>query len=931
MSRSVFGTWGIRVSRDQFSCALAALGIIGEGSKGLSSGDIAALLAERRTVGVLDWVPWFLRPTGTIEPGDALLPADLLADAWKQFVATNATIRIQILPHRIIDFLWVLSELTRPIVGAASVYLSKPGLSERTRWHWPLRVGFLSNHSSNQVTREIKDQIKTRQWTQSLIQIVDIETEDRCDLLISTVSLRSSLPLLFKRASPLQADCAIFFDTIGSNPARSMQIIESIDAELRTNAIALARPPGVEANWFVEFFRSLTHDQPFDVALTSSLRDSKYVEVPLILADGRWIEEVRLSTMTRSLIKAISDNRPTFPLRKIASADQVSHVIDHVQLKRISDLFNFERDREFFFRESGGATTLAQATNVVGPTIRRAGAARIRDDVRYLEARVSLLDGESDGVRATDVTSFKAGNPHRIDVRIGPENARWIQNKHPFPFQGLPWRRGSHRLTVVFTEPSMAAQPQVGHITLPPTGPSSECPFYLVPNGNHTVVQARISVLYKNRVLQTSILEGSVTGESDKVADQGRISFSPEVVVSPGMSDLDRQGSFGAALILNHAANEAQVTKIVNNSAELISVSNLAQWVDQIEDRLGRTDWGAKNMQRIDSAGTLDLLRFLAAHGSLLYKGIVKQQFADQALKAAKRIQLIAAKPGSRLPVEYFYELSSPREDAKLCPSAKNALSKGECPAVCPGRKDQGSYVCPLGFWGISRVLEWHVYRPSSARQLGNHDFALQEEKIASRKQLDVMRQALIGASAKADAEVKNSVATLERNITKSGVPLQPANTWKKWEDSIEKYGPSMLVLIPHTDIDSRDIQQLEIGKAQWLPLDQLDERYVGNDKVHPVVFLLGCETAKQAASFEDFISNFALYGAAIVVASSTVVLGRQATVVAAEFVSTIKRMSKLKNKTFGDVVLEVRRKMLAKGFPMVMSVSAYGDADWRI
>jgi hypothetical protein len=105
----------------------------------------------------------------------------------------------------------------------------------------------------------------------------------------------------------------------------------------------------------------------------------------------------------------------------------------------------------------------------------------------------------------------------------------------------------------------------------------------------------------------------------------------------------------------------------------------------------------------------------------------------------------------------------------------------------------------------------------------------------------------------------------------------------------------------------------------------------VGNDKVHPVVFLLGCETAKQEASFEDFISNFASHGAAIVVASSTLVLGRQATVVAAEFVSTLKRMSKSKDKTFGDVVLSVRRTMLSKGFPMVMSVSAYGDADWRI
>jgi hypothetical protein len=174
MSRTFFGTWGIRVSRDEFSCALAALGIVGEGLIGLSSGDIAALLADRQAAGILDWVPWFLRHTGKIESATSMLPAELLADGWKQFLSkTNAAIRIQILPYPIIDPLWVLGELTRPIVGAASVYLWKPVLSERTRWHWPLRVGFLSNRSSNLVTKQITDQIKKREWTESLIQIVN--------------------------------------------------------------------------------------------------------------------------------------------------------------------------------------------------------------------------------------------------------------------------------------------------------------------------------------------------------------------------------------------------------------------------------------------------------------------------------------------------------------------------------------------------------------------------------------------------------------------------------------------------------------------------------------------------------------------------------------------------------------------------------------
>ena len=445
------------------------------------------------------------------------------------------------------------------------------------------------------------------------------------------------------------------------------------------------------------------------------------------------IEEVRLSTMTRNLVKTIWESKATARLRNILAADRLSI--------HYSSLLNSEKDPEFFFRESGGATTLANATKAIGPAVRRVKAT---DSGRNPPpAGPSFFtDPESGLVTAPDVSSFIDPMPHRIDVRIGTAN-RMDPNEIPFPFERLPRQQGAHRLTVVFTEPVMAAQPQVAHIFLP-LGSSNACSFYLVPKTNHSGVQARISVLYQNRVLQTSILEGAIIGERDKAADNSVISLHPEVVVSPGMSDLDQQRGFGAALILNHTANEAQVTKIVNDSAELVSVSNLSEWVDQIEDRLGRSDWGAKNMRSIDGAGTLDLLIFLARHGSLLYNGIVKQQFEDQTLRAAKRIQLIAAKPGTRLPVEYFYELKSPLGEKRSCSVLHcGGPVQGQCSCSC-GRKDQSSYVCPMGFWGINRVLEWHVYRPAWAKELGNRDYALQEDKIANRKHLVVMEQALV-------------------------------------------------------------------------------------------------------------------------------------------------------------------------------------------
>ena len=88
MSRLPFGIWGTHVNRDEFSCALAALGIIGEGLTGLRSArrDVASLLVERHTAGVLDWVPWFMQRPQNIEPSISILPPAVLAEGWKGFL-----------------------------------------------------------------------------------------------------------------------------------------------------------------------------------------------------------------------------------------------------------------------------------------------------------------------------------------------------------------------------------------------------------------------------------------------------------------------------------------------------------------------------------------------------------------------------------------------------------------------------------------------------------------------------------------------------------------------------------------------------------------------------------------------------------------------------------------------------------------------------
>jgi hypothetical protein len=113
---------------------------------------------------------------------------------------------------------------------------------------------------------------------------------------------------------------------------------------------------------------------------------------------------------------------------------------------------------------------------------------------------------------------------------------------------------------------------------------------------------------------------------------------------------------------------------------------------------------------------------------------------------------------------------------------------------------------------------------------------------------------------------------------------------------------------------------------------------YITPDHVHarqdfqpPVVLLLGCETQNRDIPFQGFVAQFRRKGASIVVSTVSTVLGRHAARVAQELLAILQRQSQQKTSTFGEVMVKLRRQALADGIPMVLSLFAYGDADWRI
>ena len=82
---------------------------------------------------------------------------------------------------------------------------------------------------------------------------------------------------------------------------------------------------------------------------------------------------------------------------------------------------------------------------------------------------------------------------------------------------------------------------------------------------------------------------------------------------------------------------------------------------------------------------------------------------------------------------------------------------------------------------------------------------------------------------------------------------------------------------------------------------------------------------------YESFVPAFQDAGAAIVVSTIASVLGRQAGPAAVRIVEEIAKVATEPDPTFGKAMLNARRKLLAAGTPMVLGLTSYGDADWRI
>lgn len=559
------------------------------------------------------------------------------------------------------------------------------------------------------------------------------------------------------------------------------------------------------------------------------------------------------------------------------------------------------------------------------------------EDKRYIQGQVSEL---SDSEVRPLTAGFVAGRQYQITVRIGPHDFLWLTDElNPFPDFELPDEERTE-LMIFFSEPHHAREVQVDYISLPRCGASTGCTFTFNVTSNYPLFEGRIIVVHKNRILQTALLKGSVTENSTNAGNAPSLEI--EVIVLPTIAGLESRSEFDLAIVINHNAdNQPRLTKISGDHAIIsdieerltYSIRQIQSILEEVTANFETYTEGSDNKLQIS-----DLLRGLAVCGRTLYSAIVKDEIESGWLQRhIGRIQIVAAKPDSYLPLEFIYEKPVPTDDAQLCPRSEQGLTAPCFDCIIPHGCEQSQYICPVGFWGLSRVIERHVHDPSYKSHFPNAGFALQDEPVNDRRPLQILKRYLYAPSNKVDA-VQNGLTTafktfLDASVLDGG---KMVSAWKDWEEEIASRHPTFLILMPHTLEDGKPmVPTMEIGADAKLRSPQIGCRHIcaGTNCRPPVIALFGCDTAVSYAIYMGFIPPLRQNGAAVVLATLTKVLGRQVVPVAQMLIEEIRAVLDASSEpvSIGDVLLRVRKNALIAGLPMALSIIAFGDADWRL
>ena len=855
----------------------------------------------------------------------ALPAVDVLAMAWDHALQGRALPRLALRLPPGADPRWLVQQLSLPAVGAASVFVDPGSRAGQRGWSFADSPGVMVSGDEALAAGVAAELASLRKSRADAEHVRFVESADAPDVLVLATPFDGAAAAL--RAAEMSPVLLV----VPSMPAgdwapTAAAALQELRLRTATGAVVLSSvEPSHLAAWIADLVTRLP-SEPIDVAVVHA---SAMAPGTALLTVNRSMlrrtrpAEVRRRPIRQSLAPAMLQLAVRFPFRR----------------RQLAMMAPTRPSRSHMYSDAIAAFPSTWAADGGGggggPGVEMEGAADMPEPApapppepqpRFIQTRITARSDHAPGTRARRVRAFLPNALHTIQVRIGPQSSRWSSARVRFP--ALPDADQPQPLTVVMTAPGLLTEPQVAHITLPPYGASDACRFHLrTPERGE--VHARIVVLHRGRIVQTATLSGTVGG-----VEGAELRAEPEMHIR-GLDGLASRSEFDAALLVNHTADGTPtVTSIAKGgaAASVWSLQGIQDWMATTRARIEAMVTAPDKYATLDSPDSTELLWTLAVQGAVLYNALVMDNATRETrpIWDAARLQVVSARSESYLPLEFAYTRPAPQPNAPLCPNARAALRTGACQAGCP--KDVATVVCPLRFWGLSKVIERHPYDPEHLPGNVRADFEVRSDPIKGRDRLGSFDKATLATSANVDEFDPNATQTLCTQLGARLVGGAAVPTWQAWRTTIAAEAPQLLVLLPHNDLDEHGLDALFIGSGDSLPAGLVTPDIVGDPEQARVVLLLGCRTGATTVPFEAYPAVFRRAGAALVVTALSSILGRHAAPVAASLVDElVQHAAAKKSAAFGDVLLDVRRKLMAGDRLMAMVLIAYGDADWRL
>jgi hypothetical protein len=904
MSRQLFGLWGIDLDENAFAMAVAG----------------AALKRVRG---------------GVAELAIATVPPRMDAGAAVAHWKAAGVSRVEVLSFAPLQLMWLNATLARIATGV-SFRRDEPDVA--VAWEWPLRIGLLDDDRSAELRTSL-DSSSLRK----LVRFVTVgPSATECELLLLPYNLRTSVERVLGAQARISADCVIVLGGAKVEHDRVEPLLHTLRTDVRTAGVAVASVPQERrTEWMHAVVAHLAHNTTLDEVLRIAGNESG-ADAPLLVCSRKLAELARLSryvervgsTLKRALAPVVSvvlhaDTIMRFGVRTIQSMGEM--------LERDAHAFGYDRERHEASAIVELRKSLESATNEPLRVPRMSGAEPPREENFPLEMsppraapagappeRFVRADFCNEQKASTRAPIIEPRHPYYARIRIAPKGGKGAVANVAVDEAQLPPSPNGHDLTIAFFElrdggHEPSSPPAQRKIHLPANrGAGSEDAWFPMITPEKGAFVARVIVLHETRVLQTLLLRAPVGTSQDEVT------LKQEALVRTTLEDPGPRRAFDAAIVVNDADGVPAVMAVTPKSVAYKEPVDIRAPIEAISKAVNElTKLPDTSDLTLDDDDVVAVLIQLANQGKLLHKWIATNLPGE--LANATRLQILEAREGSFLPLEFAYPSYAPEKTAKICPHGKAELAQ-PTGGKCPNERNR-SFVCPAVFWGFSRVLERFPHPPQDTEPA---DYRL-STPMPNRTKINPFESALVAASAKVRAEDVTGANGVVSSITPLVTEVFTAKDWNDWSAEIGLHSPSMLLLFPHSE-EVDDIAALEIG-AEFLKLSFLEQEYVRRDDRDPgpLILLLGCSTTLPRVRFQSFVSEFRKLGASIVVGTLSLIRGRHATRFVREFVGALAKRAGTQDAVFGDVLLDAKRSMLAAGDPFALTLIAYGDADWRL